>query len=140
MQLRAALLALALPCALTLGLILSQSTDAPAQTENTTVTTPAGATHGALANGHLVKAAGANSVTDSGLPSAAQGNGAKVQLSTGVTTGSDLAGYDANGNTVDSGIAESNLASLGANTFTGLQSLLAGVALPVTTNPTGSTL
>lgn len=37
------------------------------------------------------------------VPSTVQGNGAKVQLSTGTTTNGDCVKYDANGNTVDSG-------------------------------------
>jgi hypothetical protein len=36
---------------------------------------------------------------------AAQGNGAKVQLSTGTTTANNCAKFDANGNTVDAGLA-----------------------------------
>jgi hypothetical protein len=90
--------------ALALG-ALFLATSASAQTESTTVTTPAGATHGALVSGNLPKASGHNTIIDSGLPSAPQGNGAKVQLSTGTTTTNDLAKYDANGNVIDSGSA-----------------------------------
>lgn len=71
----------------------------------TTVTTPSGASHGSLVSGNLPKATGANTVTDSGLPSAAQGNGSKVQLSTGSTSTDHCAKFDANGNTVDAGAA-----------------------------------
>lgn len=41
----------------------------------------------------------------------AQGNGSKVQLSTGTTTTGDVVTYDANGNTVDSSTLLSSLAS-----------------------------
>lgn len=44
-----------------------------------------------------------------------QGNGAKVQLSTGTTTTNDLVKFDANGNTVDSGTTGSNLTLAGSS-------------------------
>jgi hypothetical protein len=46
--------------------------------------------------------------SDTGAPPpgiSAQGNGAKVQLSTGTTTTNDCVKYDANGNTIDAGAA-----------------------------------
>jgi hypothetical protein len=69
----------------------------------TTVLTPSGSTHGSLVSGDLPKATGPSAVTDSGLPSVPQGNGAKIQLSTGSTTTGDCVQFDSHGNTVDVG-------------------------------------
>jgi hypothetical protein len=92
---------------------------APAMAANTTtVTTPQGAGHGSLVSGNLTRATGANTLADSGLPSVPQGNGSKIQLSTGTATNGHVVAYDANGNAVDSGVATANIATLsGANTF-----------------------
>ena len=49
----------------------------------------------------------------------AQGNGSKVQLSTGTTTTGDVVTYDANGNTVDSGTLLTSLAPKASPTLTG---------------------
>src|SRR5579863_9228934 len=69
-----------------------------------------------------------------------QGNGNKVQLSTGTTTTGDVVTYDVNGNAIDSGVLLSSLATtaslsayalLASPTFTGT------VVLPSTVNATG---
>lgn len=49
----------------------------------------------------------------------AQGNGSKVQLSTGTTTTGDVVTYDSNGNTVDSGTLLSSLAPKASPVLTG---------------------
>src|SRR5262249_14221566 len=54
---------------------------------------------GNVGAGTLAVARGGTGVT------AAQGNGTKVQLSTGATTANDCVKFDANGNTVDAGAA-----------------------------------
>lgn len=51
-----------------------------------------------------------------------QGNGSKVQLSTGTTNTGDVATYDANGNVISSGTLLSSLAPLASPTFTGIVS------------------
>ena len=70
----------------------------------------------------------------------AQGNGSKVQLSTGTTTTGDVVTYDANGNTVDSGTLLTSLAPLASPTFTGTASFanvsITGTTTFTTANPT----
>lgn len=72
--------------------------------------------------------------------SSVQGNGTKVQLSTGTTTTNDCVKYDANGNTVDSGgtcSAGSSSDPIGINPI--VSDFAAGVIATTTGNITSST-
>lgn len=73
----------------------------------TTVGNLSGVTNGSLANTGLAHSSmtfGGQSVSLGGTATA-QGNGAKMQMSTGTTTTNDCVKFDANGNTVDNGSA-----------------------------------
>ena len=134
MKLRTALPALALPCLLALGL----PKGAVAQTENTTVTTPAASTHGSLASGNLPCATSHNQVGDCSPPLPA--SSVTTATNTQTLQNKTISGAQNTLTAISDSALSADIARLGANTFTGLQSLLAGVALPLTTNPTGSNL
>jgi hypothetical protein len=60
----------------------------------------------ALSAAMISQTASPHPVTVGGIGNiAAQGNGSKVQLSTGSTTTNDCVKFDANANTVDAGVA-----------------------------------
>ena len=81
--------------------IASSGGTAPAISCPTCVTASGG---GALTATSPVTVSGAGLIAISGV-TAEQGNGAKIQLSTGATTTNDCVKFDANGNTVDAGAA-----------------------------------
>lgn len=74
----------------------------------------------------------------------AQGNGAKVQLSTGTTTTNDCVKFDANGNTVDAGAGCGGAASLtvgdGTHSVTGTTALTFGNGFVTNAGTTNATV
>ena len=104
------------------------------------------ASSGALPSGGLVVGGGAGNAptgVGSGI-SAVQGNGAKVQLSTGSTTTGDCTKYDANGNAIDAGAPCGVIASITgtspvtASTASGATTIALGT-VPVGSGGTGLT-
>jgi hypothetical protein len=80
-----------------------------------------------------------------GASATVQGNGGKIQLSTGSVTSGHVAAFDGNGNTVDSTILQSNLALTnvsnsftGNNTFAGMASADSSSSCNVTLDATKS--
>lgn len=89
------------------------------QTANTVFAGPASAGPTAPTFRALVSADIGSGIVATGSLTTVQGNGTKVQLSTGSTTSGNVVTYDANGNTVSSGTALTALAPLASPTFTG---------------------
>jgi hypothetical protein len=92
------------------GTILTGTNSAATMTIGTGATmtvSGSGVNNANQVNGAIVAASATVAATNSSnqiIAATYQGNGAKVQLSTGSTTTNDVVKYDANGNTVDAGI------------------------------------
>lgn len=85
-------------------------------------------------------ASGTNFQVKAGNATSAQGNGTKLQFSTGVTTTDDYVKYDANGNTVDSGIPAGTATSIPFSGITGATNTTAAmlVGSGASVAPTGT--